>query len=79
MAKIGMDTILFFHMIHMLLAESPEDGSFAAAFSPCTLNEGMGQEDLNNALISYNAWLDGIDQSAVTVGFYAYGLYIPEG
>ena len=56
--------------------ESPEDGSFAAAFSPCTLNEGMGQEDLNNALISYNAWLDGIDQSAVT-GFYAYGLYIP--
>ena len=36
----------------------------------------MGQEDLNNALISYNAWLDGIDQSAVT-GFYAYGLYIP--
>ena len=57
--------------------ESPEDGSFAAAFSPCTLNEGMGQEDLNNALISYNAWLDGIDQSAVS-GFYAYGLYIPE-
>ena len=56
--------------------ESPEDGSFAAAFSPCTLNEGMGQEDLNNALISYNAWLDGIDQSSVT-GFYAYGLYIP--
>jgi len=56
--------------------ESPEDGSFAAAFSPCTLNEGMGQEDLNNALISYNSWLDGIDQSSVT-GFYAYGLYIP--
>ena len=56
--------------------ESPEDGSFAAAFSPCTLNEGMVQEDLNNALISYNAWLDGIDQSSVT-GFYAYGLYIP--
>jgi hypothetical protein len=57
--------------------EAPEDGSFAAAFSSCTLNEGMGQEDLNNALISYNAWLDGIDQSEVT-GFYAYGIYIPE-
>ena len=57
--------------------EAPEDGSFAAAFSPCTLNEGMGQEDLNQALISYNAWLDAIDQSQVS-GFYAYGLYIPE-
>ena len=56
--------------------EAPEDGSFAAAFSPCILNDGMGQEDLNNALIMYNAWLDGIDQSQVT-GFYAYGLYIP--
>jgi hypothetical protein len=57
--------------------ESPEDGTFAAAFSSCRLNEGMGQEDLNKALISYNAWLDGIDQSEVT-GFYAYGIYIPE-
>ena len=46
--------------------EAPEDGSFAAAFSPCTLNEGMGQEDLNQALISYNAWLDAIDQSQVS-------------
>ena len=57
--------------------DSPEDGSFGASFSPCTLNEGMGQEDLNNAIISYNAWLDGIDQSEVN-GFYAYGVYIPE-
>jgi hypothetical protein len=57
--------------------ESPADGSFAAAFSPCTLNEGMGQDDLNQAIISYNAWLDGIDQSQVS-GFYAYGIYIPE-
>ena len=57
--------------------ESPADGSFAAAFSPCTLNEGMGQDDLNQAIIGYNAWLDGIDQSQVS-GFYAYGIYIPE-
>ena len=56
--------------------ESPEDGSFAAAFSPCTLNEGMGQDDLNKAIIGYNSWLDGIDQSQVS-GFYAYGIYIP--
>ncbi len=56
--------------------ESPEDGSFAAAFSPCTLNEGMGQDDLNKAIIGYNAWLDGIAQSQVN-GFYAYGIYIP--
>ena len=56
---------------------SPEDGSFAASFSPCTLNEGMDQEDLSNALIKYNEWLDGIDQSAVS-GFYAYGVYFPK-
>ena len=56
---------------------SPEDGSFAASFSPCTLNDGMNQEDLSNALIKYNSWLDDIDQSQ-TNGFYAYGIYIPD-
>jgi len=56
--------------------EAPEDGSFAASFSACTLNEGMDQENLTSALIAYNSWLDGINSSDVN-GFYAYGLYIP--
>jgi len=57
--------------------DTPDDGSFAASFSPCTLNEGMGEEDLSNALIKYNTWLDNIDQSQVS-GFYAYGIYFPD-
>lgn len=56
--------------------ETPEDGSFAASFSSCTLNEGKSQEDFSNALILYNAWLDNVDQSQ-TNGFYAYGIYFP--
>ena len=56
--------------------DSPEDGSFAASFSPCTLNEGKSQEDFSNALILYNTWLDNVDQSQ-TNGFYAYGIYFP--
>ena len=32
--------------------DTPEDGSFSASFSPCTLNEGKSQEDLSNALDS---------------------------
>jgi len=54
----------------------PEDGSFAASFSPCTLNKGMGQDDLNRAVIAYNTWLDGINKSEAS-GFYSYGIYIP--
>ena len=57
--------------------ETPDDGSFAASFSPCTLNEGKSQEDFSNALILYNAWLDNVDQSQ-TNGFYAYGIYFPD-
>ena len=56
--------------------DTPEDGSFAASFSPCTLNEGKSQEDFSNALILYNTWLDNVDQSQ-TNGFYAYGIYFP--
>ena len=76
MVKIGMGMILFFHMIPYAFGEAPEDGSFAASFSACTLNEGMDQENLTSALIAYNSWLDGINSSDVN-GFYAYGLYIP--
>ena len=50
MVKIGMGMILFFHMIPYAFGETPEDGSFAAAFSPCTLNEGMDQERSNQCL-----------------------------
>ncbi len=57
--------------------DTPGDGSFAASFSPCTLNEGMGEQELSNALIKYNSWLDNIDQSQVS-GFYAYGIYFPD-
>ncbi|MDA9027496.1 hypothetical protein N9I12_01725 [Gammaproteobacteria bacterium] len=57
--------------------DTPEDGSFSASFSPCTLNEGKSQEDFSNALIQYNSWLDNIDQSQ-TSGFYAYGIYFPD-
>ena len=56
--------------------QSPEDGSFAANFIACTLNEGQGQEELTNALIAYNNWLDGLNADAVG-GFYAYGVYFP--
>ena len=56
--------------------DTPEDGSFAASFSPCTLNEGKSQEDFSNALILYNTWLNNVDQSQ-TNGFYAYGIYFP--
>ena len=56
--------------------QNPEDGSFAANFMPCTLNEGQGQEEFSNALIAYNNWLDGLDMDAVG-GFYAYGVYFP--
>jgi len=57
--------------------DSPDDGSFAASFSPCTLNDGMSQDDFSAALIEFNAWLDGLDESQVN-GFYAYGIYIPD-
>jgi hypothetical protein len=57
--------------------DTPEDGSFSASFSPCTLNEGKSQEDFSNALIQYNSWLDSIDKSQ-TSGFYAYGIYFPK-
>jgi hypothetical protein len=56
--------------------DTPDDGSFSASFSACTLNEGKSQEDLSNVLIQYNSWLDNIDQSQ-TSGFYAYGIYFP--
>lgn len=57
--------------------DSPDDGSFAASFSPCTLNDGMSQDDFSAALIGFNAWLDGLDESQVS-GFYAYGIYFPD-
>ena len=57
--------------------DSPDDGSFAASFSPCTLNDGMSQDDFSAALIEFNAWLDGLDESQVN-GFYAYGIYFPD-
>tara|TARA_B110000196_G_scaffold215011_1_gene184503 strand:+ start:1136 stop:2005 length:870 start_codon:yes stop_codon:yes gene_type:complete len=57
--------------------DTPEDGSFSASFSPCTLNEGKSQEDFSKALIQYNSWLDSIDKSQ-TSGFYAYGIYFPK-
>jgi hypothetical protein len=53
-----------------------EDGSFAANFIPCTLNDGMDQTSLSNGLIAYNNWLDALDADAVG-GFYAYGVYVP--
>ena len=53
-----------------------EDGSFAANFMPCNLNEGQAQADLSSAIIEYNEWLDSLDKDAVG-GFYAYGIYLP--
>jgi hypothetical protein len=53
-----------------------KDGTFAANFMPCTLNDGMDQTSLSNGLIAYNNWLDALDSDAVG-GFYAYGVYVP--
>ena len=60
-----------------VFGDSPDDGTFAASFSPCTVNAGMSQDDFSEALIEYNSWLDGLDKSQVN-GFYAYGIYFPD-
>jgi hypothetical protein len=56
---------------------SPENGSFLASFTSCTLNAGMSNEDLSNEIIKYNNWLNSIESKAVE-GFYAYGIYFPK-